>query len=113
MSETNLVRACLRELRSRGCFVWRQNSGANVIPASAGQPRRFVRFNDAPGCSDIIGVTPWGRFLAIECKVGRNKPTDKQRAFLDAVTAAGGIALVVTDDTAGMWDAIEQAKGTP
>lgn len=108
MSEQNLVRACLRELRARGCMVIRINSGA--MSGEHKGKRRFVRFHDAPGCSDIIGMTLRGTFLAVEVKIGKNRPTDLQRAFLDDVNIRGGIGLVVVDDTSGMWDAIVQAE---
>ena len=48
------------------------------------------------GTSDIIACYR-GRYLAIECKIGRNKPTAKQIDFLDSVREAGGIALVSWD----------------
>jgi VRR-NUC domain len=45
---------------------------------------------------------PWapprkGVFLAIECKVPGGKVSESQRAFLDAIAAAGGLAVVVTN----------------
>jgi hypothetical protein len=50
------------------------------------------------GASDILAVLPpAGRLLAIECKQPGKRPTADQRAFLDAVAAAGGVALVVED----------------
>lgn len=45
------------------------------------------------GTADIICC--WrGRYCAIECKAGNNKPTPKQQKFLNKVLNAGGIALV-------------------
>ena len=46
------------------------------------------------GQSDLIGWTRDGRFAAIEVKVGRNRATEAQAAFLAAVKAAGGVAGV-------------------
>jgi hypothetical protein len=93
--ETDIVRACLAYLRARGVFAFRVNSGA-VAGEHKGK-RRFVRFNGAKGCSDILGVLPGGRFLAVEAKRPGNRPTADQAAFLAAVSAAGGLALVVHD----------------
>jgi hypothetical protein len=47
------------------------------------------------GSSDILGILPGGRFLAVECKApegGRLSP--EQRQFLDEVRALGGLSLV-------------------
>jgi hypothetical protein len=92
-TETQLVKACLDYLRLRGLVAFRVNSGAAV--AGEGAARRFIRFNGAPGCSDILCVGPGGRFVACECKVGSNTTTPNQAAFLDRIRAAGGVALVV------------------
>jgi hypothetical protein len=93
--ETALVRACLGLLRLRGAFAWRNNSGAVVL--GQGKARRFFRAG-LVGSADILGLLPpAGRFLAVECKAGRNKPTAEQVAFLAAVEAAGGLAIVVYD----------------
>ena len=93
--ETDLVRVCLAYLRLRGVFAWRVNSGA--VAGEHGGKRRFVRFNGAKGCSDVLGILPGGRFLAVETKMPGRKTTPHQQAFLDAVRAAGGLALVVRD----------------
>ncbi len=66
--------------------AWRINAG--MVKTEAGG---MVRLAPA-GFSDIIGIYE-GRFLAIEVKVLGKKPTEAQQAFLDAVTAAGGVAF--------------------
>lgn len=50
------------------------------------------------GIPDIVGLIN-GRFFAIECKApGKEKNvTANQRATLDAIVAAGGIAFVASD----------------
>jgi hypothetical protein len=98
--ETTLVAACLQLLALRGVFAWRNNSGAFVL--GEGKGRRFVRAG-MKGSADILGVLPGGRFLAVECKIGRNRPTTAQTAFLNTIRAAGGLALVV-------WDVKELAE---
>jgi hypothetical protein len=50
----------------------------------------------ASGVPDIIGCFD-GLFFGIECKAGRNKPTDLQRKNLQEITAAGGLALIVNE----------------
>jgi hypothetical protein len=93
--ESDLVRCCLQYLRLRGVLCWRQNSGA-VAGEHKGK-RRFVRFHTARGCSDIVGILPGGKFLAVEAKLPGRQPTPDQRAFLAAVESQGGLALVVHD----------------
>jgi hypothetical protein len=105
--ESDILRSCLDLLRLRGVFAWRVNSGA--VAGEYNGRRRFVRFHGAPGCADIIGILPGGRFLAVECKRPGNKPTPQQTAFLEAVRQQGGLALVVSDvrDLAAALDDVE------
>ncbi len=49
------------------------------------------------GVPDIVACYN-GHFLGIECKAGKNKPTRLQTANLDAISAAGGHALVINED---------------
>jgi hypothetical protein len=49
------------------------------------------------GVPDIVGCLH-GKFFAIECKAGKNKPTPLQQKNLDAITAMGGIAMVINED---------------
>jgi hypothetical protein len=94
-TETSLTRACLQLLQLKRVFAFRNNTGAAAFAGPAGR-KRFVRFS-TPGAADILGVLPGGKFLAIEVKRPGNKPTAAQRAFLDAVTEAGGLSLVIHD----------------
>lgn len=97
MSEQQLVNECKSYLNSKGCFVWRNNSGvtrSSYINARGVRSDRMWR-SGVRGASDIIGVFTDGRFIAIECKVGYNKPTPHQTLFLDEVKSRGGIAGVV------------------
>lgn len=103
--ENDVLRACLELLRVRRIFCWRQNQGA--IPLGDGRFRKFVGMK---GVSDILAVLPpGGRLLAVETKrPDGGRLTDDQRAFLEAVCAAGGLALVV-DDVAQLIAALEEA----
>lgn len=49
------------------------------------------------GVPDII-VCHRGRFIGIECKAGKNKPTPLQEKNLKDITAAGGVSLVINED---------------
>ena len=89
--EADVLAACRALLTLRGIPHWRQNSGALRVDG------RFVRFG-LPGCSDLIGILPRsGRLIACEVKRPGGQLTAAQRAFLDAVNAAGGVGIVVED----------------
>jgi hypothetical protein len=93
--ESDLVRQILQLLALRRVPAWRNNSGAFVL--GTGKARRFFRAGVKGGADVLAVLPPGGRLLAIEAKVGRNAPTADQRAFLDAVESAGGLAVVVRD----------------
>jgi hypothetical protein len=91
--EREIQTQCLEYLRAAGVFAWRNNTGAR--PVGEGRGRRYLRFG-TPGSSDVIGVLPDGRFLAVEVKrPGGGKVSLAQEDFLGRVTRAGGVALVV------------------
>lgn len=50
------------------------------------------------GVPDIIACYR-GVFIGIECKAGKNKPTDLQVKNLHAIAESGGEALVVNETT--------------
>lgn len=49
------------------------------------------------GVPDIISCYK-GKFIAIECKAGGNKPTALQVKNIDAIKDNGGIALVINEN---------------
>lgn len=48
------------------------------------------------GVSDLI-ILYKGKYIALEVKAGKNKPTDNQLRFLERVRKSGGIAEWVSD----------------
>lgn len=88
-SETNIVNDCLIALSKAGCLAWRNNTGA--LQDKTG---RLVRYGLCKGSSDIIGICPDGRFLAVECKNSSGRATEDQLRFIDAVRSKGGRAGV-------------------
>jgi hypothetical protein len=78
MKEAEVTKAILNELKEMGIFVWKHWSGA------------FSK----KGISDILGVLPGGRFLAIEVKGPNGRVTDHQKQFLEDVFKNGGLAFV-------------------
>jgi hypothetical protein len=83
ISETNLVKACLDLLTAKRIFHYRQNSGALKTERGG-----FVRFG-AVGVPDIIAVIN-GKYIGIECKVGKNKQSEGQKEFEVKLKKAGG-----------------------
>ena len=53
------------------------------------------------GVPDIIACYN-GRFIGIECKAGKNKPTPLQEKNLKEISEAGGLALVVNEENMRM-----------
>lgn len=49
------------------------------------------------GVPDIV-VCHRGRFIGIECKAGKNKPTKLQDKNLRGIAAAGGISMVINEE---------------
>lgn len=52
------------------------------------------------GVPDIIACVN-GKFLGIEVKAGKNKPTALQVRELERIRAAGGVAVVINEEN---WD---------
>lgn len=104
-SEQTLQAVIRAEAARMGVYLWRNNSG--VLRDDRGVPVRFGLGNDSPRLnaalksSDLIGIAPGGRFVAIEVKAPgwRGVRTDRERAqeaFINLVRGAGGIAGFVT-----------------
>ena len=54
------------------------------------------------GVPDIIACVN-GRFLAIECKAGGNKPTALQVREIEKIRCAGGVAVVANEEN---WEMV-------
>lgn len=90
MRESNIQRLVMLALSEAGCLVWRNNTGRYQTADG-----RVIQYGLCVGSSDIIGVTPDGRFLAVEVKAKTGRPTKQQILFINAVLKAGGIAGIV------------------
>ncbi len=81
---------------NRVAWAHRFNTGAHVIAGTQkdGTPtRRYVQYAFT-GCADILGQLITGHFLAVEVKRRGGRVSPPQRAFLQQVRRAGGLALV-------------------
>ena len=54
----------------------------------------FQTLGATPGISDILGVLPGGRMLAIEVKTEKGKLSPHQERFIQNVNDNGGLAFV-------------------
>lgn len=93
ITEAEVQSAILDWLNLKQIFNWRQNT-MGVFCGKDNQGN--ARFRKAPttGVSDILGVLPDGRFLAIECKRPGGKATSEQLEFINSVNNSGGLAFV-------------------
>lgn len=91
MSETKLMREIQIAVSELGHRVFRNNSG--LFTTDTG---KRIRTGLGVGSSDLCGWMGDGtaRFLAIEVKTSKGKPTDEQMAFIEAVKKAGGVAFI-------------------
>lgn len=101
--EKSLCDAIVEHLNYQGCHVWRTNSGAipqEYTSKRTGKTSRRMIYMARKGTSDIIGLRPDGRFVAIEVKVpGREKDlTENQIHFLFDILQHHGVAGMATDE---------------
>jgi hypothetical protein len=86
--ERDVLSAAHEYLTLRGITHWRNNTGTVMYK------ERPIRYGKT-GSSDIIGVCPDGRFLAVECKRPGGRLSAAQGGFLSGINACGGVGIVV------------------
>jgi hypothetical protein len=91
--EKAVVKECLEYLNFMGIYAYRNNTGASEYQDKRTGKKRFVRYGK-PGASDIIGIMPGGRFIAVECKAAKGRLSEAQHEFLCQVERMGGLAIV-------------------
>ena len=89
--EAVVLGSCLSLLCILGIYAWRNNTGALFDKRG-----RVVKFG-LKGSSDIIGICPDGRFLAVECKRQGGRVRPEQIDFIEKIKKHGGVAGVVHD----------------
>jgi Holliday junction resolvase len=77
-----------KKVKDRVVSLLKAHGAYYFFPATHGMGRS--------GVPDII-CCHRGRFLGIECKAGKNKPTELQLYELERILAAGGEAMVVNE----------------
>lgn len=101
-SEANIQNDIWIALSQAGCLVWRNNTG--VLKDKTGRP---IKFGLCKGSSDLVGVAPDGRFLAVEVKTATGRIRPEQEAFIAAVKRNGGRAGIARN----VQDALDIALG--
>ena len=57
------------------------------------------------GVPDIICCVN-GKFVAIECKAGKNEPTELQKREIGKIQAAKGVAMVIREDNVNLVEQV-------
>lgn len=103
MKELEIQKRIMLALSQEGCTVWRNATARAWVGrlkgyTSAGDAvisdAKQLLFGLAEGSSDLVGITPCGRFLAVEVKSREGGERDNQERFRRAVNRAGGIAYI-------------------
>ena len=87
--EQGIQAAILALLRAYRIKCWKNNTAGIFVKA-----RNTYIPSHAPGVSDILGVLPGGRFLAVEVKASKGKVSPHQQQFIDSINQEGGLAFV-------------------
>jgi len=114
-SETRLMHMVMLALSEAGCLVWRNNTGQawhGKVIHKAGQQvtltdARMQPYGICVRSSDLIGIAPCGRFLAVEVKTATGRVSKEQQTFIDAVRRSGGIAGIARS----VDDALQLLRG--
>lgn len=94
MKEKDLIKKISEYLKTvNDLFFWKEHGGQY---GTAGIPDLIICYK--------------GRFIGLECKVGRNKPTILQEVTIKQILRAGGYAMVVrsVDEVKGIIKAFEK-----
>lgn len=89
----------LRAEQARGRVVWACRVNGGVVTRGKRRVANYRLYSRgaAPataGYPDLHGMLPGGTYFCVEVKAPGERPTPEQAAFLAAVRAGGGIAVV-------------------
>jgi hypothetical protein len=96
MKETELQSSIIAYLLLQGHYIWRNNTGVvcSQYTRKDGVCKKRLWRAGKRGSSDIIGVAENGKFIAIECKIGRSKATEEQSQFIKDIQIHNGIGII-------------------
>jgi hypothetical protein len=87
VTHSDLVNEVTLALSDMGALAWKNATGA-LRDASG----RMVRYG-CIGSPDVLACLA-GRFVGVECKVGRDRQRTEQRAFAAATERAAGLYIL-------------------
>ena len=102
--ERAIQKACVAELRRRGCLVAVTDAGAAY--------RAGAFFGDAipAGWPDITGLLPDGRFIGVECKAPSGRQSAAQKRMEVGIRRRKGI-YILARSAEDVRKGIENARG--
>lgn len=89
-NESPLITHILGTLGNIRIKAWRNNT-TGIWDAKKKKWRKFK--NQLRGVSDILGILPDGKFLAIECKTKNTARSKEQQDFIVDINNTGGTGL--------------------
>lgn len=102
MAESEIMKQILVELPKHGIIASRNNLGTAYAGETIFNGRdvliknfravKYGVFN--PSGSDILGIMPSGKLLAIEVKTPSGRVSEGQQDFINMVNSHGGVAFV-------------------
>lgn len=108
MAEMQLVNDVIEYLTYCGAVAIRINAGMiQVDNPTTG--RRYVIRGAPVGTSDVLCCFR-GRYVAIECKIGKNKPTAAQADFIRRIQEAGGVGFAAWS-VVDVWKNLTELTG--
>lgn len=81
------------KVKDKVVAILKEHGAYYFFPATGGYGRS--------GVPDIVCCYE-GRFIAFECKAGKNVPTALQAREINAIQDAGGVAFVIYEDNVGL-----------
>ena len=104
-TEANIQKEIMLALSQAGCTIFRNNTGAYR------DGDRFIRYGvGGKGGSDLLGISYSGKFLAVEVKTAKGKPTNDQLNFINVVKSKNGIAFIARSAEEALQLLNEQEK---
>jgi len=98
--ETAIQRKIMLALSDNGCTLWRNEVGGMWVGTVVYQDgdtvtlkgARMIQAGLCTGSADLVGIAPGGRFLGVEVKTDKGRPSVEQQNWIRHVNERGGIA---------------------
>lgn len=96
MSEGMVVKACIEWLCLHGCDIIRNNTGAfkKSYRRNDGSTAEYHVRVGKKGSGDILACSPYGRWIEVEAKFGKNGQQPEQVLRQQQIESRGGVYIV-------------------